>query len=460
MSIDDISLVQIKKNNISYLFLQYFRPIWYFNLMINSDCKSPWPNYELLSPEEKQLVVYDQGYSHPELSKWDASYQALLNGVITTSEYKVTKQIINIYPNDLYRFYKKYYKNIWLVIIFFQRILSFYNPLYEFIGLYKTVFIQKYSKSKKYCGHDKYNFFNSSILKLNPMVEIIIPTYKRYHTLVNVLKDLQNQKYKNFKVIIIDQNRSFSKSFYDRFNLKYKIIRQGKPGLWKARNKAILNSSSSYLLFLDDDSRVRSDWILEHIKCIDYFKSDISSGVSISLKGDKVPFNYYYFRRADQIDTGNVLIKRKVFEKCGLFDEQFEGMRMGDGEFGARAYLNAFSNISNPNARREHIKAAYGGLRSFGKWDGFYSLKLFSPRPIPSVLYYWRKYWGNKDAVVSCLLNLPMSIMPYRFKKYYFAKIVSILLFFLLFPVILIQLISSWLISTKMLNKGAIIKQL
>ena len=54
------------------------------------------------------------------------------------------------------------------------------------------------------------------------------------------------------------------------------------------------------------------------------------------------------------------MIKKKVFEKCSLFDEKFEKMRMGDSEFGVRAYLNGFKNISNPKSYREHLKIAKG----------------------------------------------------------------------------------------------------
>ena len=37
-------------------------------------------------------------------------------------------------------------------------------------------------------------------------------------------------------------------------------------------------------------------------------------GTSISLVGAPVPSNYNYFRWADQLDTGNVLVKRNVFK--------------------------------------------------------------------------------------------------------------------------------------------------
>ena len=45
-------------------------------------------------------------------------------------------------------------------------------------------------------------------------------------------------------------------------------------------------------------------------------------------------------------------------------------MRMGDSEYGVRAYLNGFHIDNNPKALRLHIKSAQGGLRFFGHWDG------------------------------------------------------------------------------------------
>ena len=40
-------------------------------------------------------------------------------------------------------------------------------------------------------------------------------------------------------------------------------------------------------------------------------------------------------------------------------------MRMGDSEYGVRAYLNGFHIVNNPKAQRLHIKSAQGGPRFF-----------------------------------------------------------------------------------------------
>ena len=132
---------------------------------------------------------------------------------------------------------------------------------------------------------------------------------------------------------------------------------------------------------------------MKHLNCLEYFNSEISAGVSLSKLGAKIPFNYKFYRISDQLDTGNVVLNRNVFKIVGLFDEQFEGMRMGDAEFGLRAYRNGIISISNPEAYRIHLKSNEGGLRKLGSWDAFRPTSFFKPRPIPSVLYYARKFW-------------------------------------------------------------------
>ena len=95
--------------------------------------------------------------------------------------------------------------------------------------------------------------------------------------------------------------------------------------------------------------------------------------------GSPIPGNYSFFRIADQLDTGNVLIKKHVFKKCGLFDRQFEKQRMGDGEFGLRSYKKGFISISNPVSKRVHLKVKTGGLRQLGSWDAFRPTNILGP---------------------------------------------------------------------------------
>jgi hypothetical protein len=261
-------------------------------------------------------------------------------------------------------------------------------------------------------------------------------------------------------VIVVDQSEPFQESFYQGWNFSLLYWYQEEKALWRARNSAIQTAKGKYILLYDDDSLVEPDWIEHHLKTLDYFKADLSSGVSISTIGAKVPEHYSYFRWSDQIDTGNVLIKREVFEQIGLFDRQFEKQRMGDGEYGLRAYLAGFRNISNPFAKRIHLKIESGGLRQMGSWDGFRPKSLFSPRPVPSVLYFYRRYFGVKASILVILTSVLPSIVPYRLKKNQGLMLLTFIFLPLLVPIITIQVIRSWNTSSKKIKQGPIISDL
>ena len=122
--------------------------------------------------------------------------------------------------------------------------------------------------------------------------------------------------------------------------------------------------------------------------------------------------------------------------------------------------IPGFLNISNPYAERLHLKVGSGGLRQMGSWDGFRPKKLFDPRPIPSVIYLYRKYYGNYRTRLSLLKTIPPSIMPYRFKKNKNMLLLGIIISVLLTPFILLQVNISWRKASKKLTQGPLIGEL
>jgi len=148
------------------------------------------------------------------------------------------------------------------------------------------------------------------------------------------------------------------------------------------------------------------------------------------------------------------MIDRGVFEIAGSFDEKFEKLRMGDGEYGLRCLLNGFPIISNPHAGRVHLKGESGGLRQMGAWDAIHSIGLFKPRPIPSSLYLARKYFNNETALIYGLSQLPKSLIPYRLKGSGALNTLPYLLgSVLLSPILLLTFYMSWRKSSEMLGK-------
>lgn len=442
-------------------FLKYINPTWYFNLP-SKGVFAYFPDYDLLGEDGQSLLIPDEGYSSREVSKLDAAYQTWHKGIIASDGAKKLKtSVIQPTVSDNYRFIRKYFHPIWSWYVLVLRLFSLHNPIREIGGFIQQSGVRRHSLYDRVYPHETaYRQFDSDLVKAAPKVSVIIPTLNRYIYLKDALHDLEHQDYAHFDVIVVDQSEPFQADFYKGFQLDLKVIRQAEKALWLARNTAVKTSDADYLLLYDDDSRVAPDWISQHIKCLDYFQADISSGISISQVGAKVPENYRFLRWGDQLDTGNVLIKRAVFRQIGLFDRQFERQRMGDGEYGLRAYLAGFKNISNPYAQRLHLKVGEGGLRQMGSWDAFRPKSWLAPRPVPSVLYLYRKYFGNRLARLALMKNVLPSIVPYRFKRNKLLLLLGSIFSIILMPFIIFQVFRSWRFATKMLQTGSLIQSI
>ncbi|MBF31774.1 MAG: glycosyl transferase family 2 [Aequorivita sp.] len=435
-------------------FLKFLQPTHYFQLY-RKDGTSIFPMVEHLPKEIIAQIQPESKFKSEKACEYDLSWQAVNKGYIGNAEVYTTFD--KIPEVDEYRFLRKYFHPVWVFYVLILRILSFKNPLREIADWSNSRNVKRSTYQQNTIEYGHWTLYDSALIKENLLVSVIIPTLNRYQYLKDVLEDLEQQEYRNFEVIIVDQSNPFREDFYTNFKLDIKLVHQTERALWLARNHAIEISKGEYILLFDDDSRVEPHWIANHLKCLDFFKAQISSGVSLSTVGAEVPLNYSFFRISDQIDTGNVMLKKQIFREIGLFDRQFEKQRMGDGEYGLRAYLSGYKNISNPYAGRIHLKVGSGGLREMGSWDAFRPKKLFAPRPIPSVLYLYRKYFGKQRALLAILRSVPQSIIPYRYKKNKKMLVLGMLISLFLFPFVILQVFISWRLATKKLREGAMI---
>ncbi|WP_271425141.1 glycosyltransferase [Aequorivita sinensis] len=439
------------------MFLKYLQPTQYFQLY-RKDGASIFPKIESLSKDVLKQLTLDSNFKSEQARVYDLSWQAINKGYIGTAETYTSFKRLPL--EDEYRFIRKYFHPAWAIYVLLIRLFSFNNPINEIIAFKKSNNTVRSNYLKQPIVYKNWFSFDSKLVSNKPLVSVVIPTLNRYEYLKDVLEDLEKQDYKNFEVIVVDQSAPYREDFYKDFKLDIQLFYQEERALWLARNNAIKSSKGEYILLFDDDSRVEPNWISNHLKCLYFFDADISSGVSLSVEGAEIPENYSFFCISSQLDTGNVLLKKEVFRTIGLFDRQFEKQRMGDGEYGLRAYLNGYKNISNPHASRVHLKVGSGGLREMGSWDAFRPKKLFAPRPIPSVLYFFRKYFGRKRAVLALFKGVPLSIIPYRYKKNKKMLILGALISVFLLPFIIIQVIISWRLASKKLREGEMIERL
>lgn len=463
-----------------FKFNKYTSPNWYYNISSEKSFHNNFfVDYRSLSNEHQKQLDIDSSYSSEGATLCDVAYQILQKGIMDkgakpltvtpTKENKVDIRLFGDYDItidrgvlivnkvDNYRFVRRFYGSSHALMILTMRLLSLHNPITELAAFIKTRRVKKvplFTTNGFTEYKNLYDNFDSKLIQSKPKVSVIIPTLNRYEYLKDVMIDLENQDYKNFEVIVVDQSEPFNEAFYKGWKLDLKYYHQAEKALWLARNFAIKRAVGEYVLLYDDDSRVDPDWISQHLKCLDYFKCDVSSGVSLSVVGAKIPEDYAFFKWSGQIDTGNVMFAKSMMVDTGMFDRQFEKQRMGDGEYGLRSYLCGKKNMSNPYAKRIHLKVQSGGLRQMGAWDAFQNAKFFAPKPIPSVLYLVRKYFGNNIARVLLAFSIPFTLLPYKFKGSNKMKIVSLLLFIIFFPIAIIPVIRSWHQASVKLKEG------
>ncbi|WEL24026.1 glycosyltransferase family 2 protein [Candidatus Nanohalovita haloferacivicina] len=94
---------------------------------------------------------------------------------------------------------------------------------------------------------------------------VVVPTYQRTDELVRALDSIKSQTYRDFELLVIDDNpekeyrekvREIVEEFREQASFSVKLlINSDKQGVSSARNLGIENSEGEYIAFLDDD-----DW--------------------------------------------------------------------------------------------------------------------------------------------------------------------------------------------------------
>lgn len=186
----------------------------------------------------------------------------------------------------------------------------------------------------------------------NPLVSVVIPTYKRPDMLGRAIDSVLNQTYENLEIIVVDDNdenseyREETEEFMDKYTdvdklvyLKHKENKNGSA----ARNTGIRNARGKYIAFLDDDDKWLSKKIEKQIlkikKAPENYKA-IYCGYIFNSAGNKYFANEsgdltknILKRKINTCAGSTLLIEKNVFNKdnIGFFDETFN--RHQDLEF-------------------------------------------------------------------------------------------------------------------------------
>jgi len=223
---------------------------------------------------------------------------------------------------------------------------------------------------EKFCKDiiERFNLSTKNIQKntkesTNPLVSVCVVNHNRHFYLSELLKCFENQTYKNFEIILIDDGSTdkgtikYLSDLEDSFRSKnWKIIRQQNKYLGAARNEAVRNASGEYIVFADDDNYPQPHELEVFVGVMQKTGADIlTSGMEVFFGKDvtKRPKRGEFLGLPlgpciglgfleNVFGDANCCIKKSAFQRIGGFTEDY-GIGYEDWEFFARAALRGFN---------------------------------------------------------------------------------------------------------------------
>ena len=111
-------------------------------------------------------------------------------------------------------------------------------------------------------------------------ISIVIPVYNAEKTLIRCLDSIQQQTYKDFEAILINDGSSDSSAEicqrYCEADKRFKLINQENSGPSKARNQGIDAAISKYLAFVDSDDYIEPNMLEEFFTAAEASSADLT----------------------------------------------------------------------------------------------------------------------------------------------------------------------------------------
>jgi len=267
---------------------------------------------------------------------------------------------------------------------------------------------------------------------------IAIPTYMREAVLIESLNQVFSLGRLPDEVIVVDQTPGHevgTERFLEQASFAGKIrwIKQATANLPMARNRALRESSSDVVIFIDDDVVLCQGFVGEHLKNYEDPKVIAVSGCVVEERhinsvpkevkaGRSVMMDYRNLQLYGQkkiygiarMGGCNHSVRRKKVLELGGYDENYIGTALGeDADLAIRIVRSGGVVVYDPEAELEHLMSSEGGCRI--KVDGkqrpewmlsFSEIYFFRKHFFPGKTYWqevfvkkFRKYVLRRDNV-------------------------------------------------------------
>jgi len=230
------------------------------------------------------------------------------------------------------------------------------------------------------CGESELTaYFKNDSVRMNmcedPLISIIIPTWRSPYTLSKVLEAIANIDYpgERIEVIIVNDGadgdtENVVKEFERRYGGKFlRVVYERNPireGVSRGRNKGIMLSKGDYVLLLDDDV-LPDPGVVRRL--LEHFRVYPNLGAVTALYLHKppslpellsaLPYLGSVRETHSRLGTGACIIPRRVIEKVGLFNERlgYPYTVYEDWEYGVRIRKAGFRLLIDGRVVLQHL---------------------------------------------------------------------------------------------------------
>jgi glycosyltransferase involved in cell wall biosynthesis len=163
---------------------------------------------------------------------------------------------------------------------------------------------------------------------------VVIPSYNRPRFLIQAIKNVTEQTYKDLEIIVVDSSDDNTKELIQPYRSMITYIFQPRQGRSAAKNLGILSGSGEYIAFIDCDDLWYPSKIEKQSEILD---SHPEVGFVYTNQLKEGPQGQYYIRthpskivsgsihkailtKAVYASTSCLMIRKKCIEIAGLFD--------------------------------------------------------------------------------------------------------------------------------------------
>lgn len=109
--------------------------------------------------------------------------------------------------------------------------------------------------------------------KSNPYISIIVPLYNVEDYVVNSLKSIIDQTYRDWQIVLVndgskDQSFDIACRFLNKFQVNYITIDKQNEGPGAARRDGLLKAEGDWTIFLDSDDTINKNMLMQYTSFI------------------------------------------------------------------------------------------------------------------------------------------------------------------------------------------------